>query len=85
MVLGESSGYARDMRFAVRGSALKHGVTFAAIQQITARGDYLGGAEDGLLWWVGTTDTGEGIEVGGIAIDAQTIAIIHALPTLRRS
>lgn len=73
--------YTRVMRYGVGDTALKHGVPYQAVINVARTGDYLGADEDGLIWWIGSDEEGNDLEVAGLTTHDGAIVLIHAMPT----
>jgi len=68
----------------VAQSALKRGIPYEAILHVAHHGDLIGADSDGLIWWIGTTPTGQVLEVAGFDSGDGAIVIVHAFPTAWR-
>lgn len=72
------------VRFAVGDGAVKpgRGISEDDVFHVVATGDYLGADKDGLMWWLGETETERGIEVAGAESRrfGNTIMLIHSMP-----
>jgi hypothetical protein len=67
------------MRFGIADSALKRDIPYADIMHIVHTSGYLGVLKDGLLWWIGETRDGQGLEIAGFVTDeGDAIILIHA-------
>jgi len=68
------------MEWSYTTSAIKNGITPATIEHIIRTGDFLGSDNQGGIWWLGTDNSGEGVEVIAHTFLPHTITAYHAMP-----